>query len=292
MASERPTESAATLTGWERLSRLFSYTFARTNAIGEVPAMPEEFREWSQDTLTAMLAGLVFGGGKQWLQERQAGVPEAPADAPTKLHAARAVAEANTQRLSRIGNNSLRGALGFGSIAAVFYGVQMLSAVYRGRRGFLDSAHGGLAAGAMFGLALHRSVKAQVPVARSIVLGGALGASLGIPFGLLQDKLVDMLPPEHQAARARRQQQMEAVITTGAVEPERVREAAAARGYNVTELLIQQLEASLSSSPTRQRQQEEAQQAEQQQAEQQQQQQAEQQGRQQRRWWGRGGGQA
>lgn len=35
--------------------------------------MPEELKEWAQDTLIAMLAGLVFGGGKRWVDERQAG---------------------------------------------------------------------------------------------------------------------------------------------------------------------------------------------------------------------------
>ena len=114
----------------------------------------------------------------------------------------------------------------------------MLSGVYRNRRDFLDSAHGGMAAGALFGVsckgrrgaclhmwhklpcscmlnllfrrlhahcvcshcnpspaasaplcpAVHRSVKAQVPLARSVVLGAALGASMGIPIGLLQEK--------------------------------------------------------------------------------------------------------
>ena len=39
----------------------------------QVPPMPEELREWSQDTLTATAAGLVFGGGKRWLDERGAG---------------------------------------------------------------------------------------------------------------------------------------------------------------------------------------------------------------------------
>jgi hypothetical protein len=81
-----------------------------------------------------------------------AGTPQPPPDAPTKLHAARAIAEENTQRLSRVANGALRGGLHFGGLAAVFYAVQMLSGVYRGRRDFLDSAHGGMAAGALFGI--------------------------------------------------------------------------------------------------------------------------------------------
>jgi hypothetical protein len=51
-----------------------------------------------------------------------------------------------------LANASVRGGLHFGGLAAVFYAVQMLSGVYRGRRDFLDSAHGGLAAGAVFGV--------------------------------------------------------------------------------------------------------------------------------------------
>ncbi|KAL4437449.1 hypothetical protein ABPG75_004588 [Micractinium tetrahymenae] len=258
MSKDTPAEQGDALTGWQRVSRLFSYAFARTDASAEIPPMPEELKEWAQDTLVAMLAGLLFGGGKRWVDERQAGPPQPPPNAPTKLHAARAIAEANTQRMSRIANASVRGGLHFGGLAAVFYGVQMLSGVYRGRRDFLDAAHGGLAAGAVFGYSLHRSVKAPTPAARSIVLGAALGASLGIPFGLLQDKVVSLLPAEHQAARARRHQQMEELIERGAVEPDRVREAAAARGYDVTAAVIQQLEASLSSSPTRQQQQQAA----------------------------------
>lgn len=60
-----------------------------------------------------------------------AGPPQPPQDAPTKLHAARAVAEANTQRMSRIANASVRGGLHFGGLAAVFYGVQVRKAAVR-----------------------------------------------------------------------------------------------------------------------------------------------------------------
>lgn len=118
---------------------------------------------------------------------------------------------------------------------------QTLSGVYRGQRDFLDTAHGGMAAGAVFGLsrergaaawwigagwaggpgsgvllcgsgctaclqpgtpdraccqpppcrtAVHRSTGARGSLLRSLVLGSALGASLGVPFGLLHDKVV------------------------------------------------------------------------------------------------------
>ena len=156
----------------------------------------------------------------------------------------------------------MRGGLHFGGLAAVFYAAQMLSGVYRGRRDFFDAVHGGLAAGAMFGLArelqrlglgskscigivaegassflalpnhkyslqlipppdpaVHRSVRPTgASPLRSLVLGAALGGSLGVPFGLLQDQLIVLLPEEHRSARLRRQQQTEAVIAgTGAV---------------------------------------------------------------------------
>ncbi|EFN59863.1 hypothetical protein CHLNCDRAFT_49731 [Chlorella variabilis] len=242
------------LTGWQRVGRLAGYAFKRQEPGEEVPPMPEELREWAQDTLTATLVGLVFGGGKQWIDERGAGAPQAPPGAPTKLHAARAIAEENTQRLSRVANASVRGGLHFGGLAAAFYAVQVLSGVYRGRRDFLDAAHGGMAAGALFGLSLHRSMGMRASPLRSLVLGAALGASLGIPLGLLQDKVASLLPEEHRAARLRRQLHTEAVIA-GTVRPERVRAAEAARPYDVAGAIIQQLEASLSSSPTRQQQQ-------------------------------------
>ena len=54
---------------------------------------------------------------------------------------------------------------------------------------------------------------------RSLVLGAALGASLGIPFGLLQDKLLELMPEEQRGARLRRQQQTEAVIAGTGVVP-------------------------------------------------------------------------
>ncbi len=56
--------------------------------------------------------------------------------------------------------------------------------------------------------AVHRSVKAKVPLARSIVLGSALGASMGIPIGLMQEKVSNCwvqgafkAPRQHQGAQ-------------------------------------------------------------------------------------------
>jgi hypothetical protein len=45
--------------------------------------MPDEFREWAQDTLLATFAGMLFGGGKRWAEERSAGgQPGAGTDSP------------------------------------------------------------------------------------------------------------------------------------------------------------------------------------------------------------------
>lgn len=40
----------------------------------QLPPVPEELREWAQDTTMATFAGMFMGGGHQWLQERRAGV--------------------------------------------------------------------------------------------------------------------------------------------------------------------------------------------------------------------------
>lgn len=82
--------------------------------------------------------------------------------------------------------------------------------------------------------------------------------TLGQPWTCPVDKVVP-----RWAAAARTQHGLTPLLpclllNPATVEPERVREAAAARGYDVTAAVIQQLEASLSSSPTQQRQQQTA----------------------------------
>lgn len=47
---------------------------------------------------------------------------------------------------------------------------------------------------------------------RSIVLGAALGGSIGVPAGFLQEKIVTMLPPEQQEARQIRTEKMEKLL--------------------------------------------------------------------------------
>ena len=90
----------------------------------------------------------------QWRQERAAGPVQAPVDAPSKAHASKAMAEEQTARLLRIINGALKGSLRFGGLAAVYYGAQLSSGIYRGRHDYINSAMGGTAAGAMLGSSL------------------------------------------------------------------------------------------------------------------------------------------
>lgn len=126
--------------------------------------MPAELAEWAQDTMLATAAGMVLGGGMQWREERAAGPVQAPPGAPSKAHAAKAMAEEQTQRLLRIINSSIKSSLRFGSLAAVFYGVQLAGGIYRGRHDFINSAAGGMAAGAVLGSSLSRFIKKEIAI--------------------------------------------------------------------------------------------------------------------------------
>ncbi|GAB4814544.1 hypothetical protein N2152v2_001590 [Parachlorella kessleri] len=234
-------------------------TLAATNFLLQLPPVPEELKEWAQDTTLATFAGMLLGGMQQWLEERRAGPIAAPTGAPTKAHAARAIAEEQTQRLARISNSTLKGGVRVGGLAAVFYAVQMLSGIYRSRHDFHDTAYGGMAAGALLGYSWiliedwglipgFLAVKGRSRI-RSSVLGAALGASIGVPAGLLQDKVVEWMPEDLKQRRAARFLQTEDILA-GTVKP--TRELSAARGYDVTAAVIAQLEASLSSTPHKQ----------------------------------------
>ena len=47
---------------------------------------------------------------------------------------------------------------------------------------------------------------------RSCVLGAALGASVGVPAGLMHDKLVQLMPEDQRQQRQERLEQTEAII--------------------------------------------------------------------------------
>lgn len=89
-------------TAWTRLSTAFKYATSRVQMDKEVaclltpgstlfmsrptillsgiyarlqvPDPPPELKEWSQNTSLGIFAGLIFGGGTQWLRDRQAGI--------------------------------------------------------------------------------------------------------------------------------------------------------------------------------------------------------------------------
>ncbi len=83
-------------TAWTRLSTAFKYATSRVQMDKEVaclltpesilfflsdiwarlqvPDPPPELKEWSQNTSLGVFAGLLFGGGTQWLRDRQAGI--------------------------------------------------------------------------------------------------------------------------------------------------------------------------------------------------------------------------
>lgn len=74
----------------------------------QLPPAPQELHQWAEDTALAAAVGMVVGGVQQWREERGAGPVQSPADAPTKAHAARAMAEEQTQRLARVGNGTIK----------------------------------------------------------------------------------------------------------------------------------------------------------------------------------------
>ena len=124
----------------------------------QTPPMPAELAEWAQDTMLATGAGLLLGGFMQWREERAAGPLQPPPNAPSKAHAAKAMAEEQTQRLLRIINASLKSSLRFGGLAATYYGAELSSSIFRGRHDFYNSAVGGMAAGAVLGSSLSKLI--------------------------------------------------------------------------------------------------------------------------------------
>ncbi len=94
-------------TAWTRLSTAFKYATSRVQMDKEVacllmpgsilfisrptillsgicarlqvPDPPPELKEWSQNTSLGVFAGLIFGGGTQWVRDRQAGIQQTSA---------------------------------------------------------------------------------------------------------------------------------------------------------------------------------------------------------------------
>ncbi|KAK9806785.1 hypothetical protein WJX72_002738 [[Myrmecia] bisecta] len=182
-------------TAWSRLSQAFSAATQHVEPGEDVPEMPEELREWGANTSMGMFAGMAYCGGRQWYRNRLAGPAHISKEGLTQAQHTRLLAEANTQRLARVLNETLRGGLRFGSLCALFYGVQGLSAVARGGAGWQDTVLAGTITGAVFGAMLPGS---RTGVARSASLGGLLGAAISAPLGLAQQQLISLLPEEQR----------------------------------------------------------------------------------------------
>lgn len=120
-----------------------------------MPPAPLALVEWAQDTSLALAVGVLLGGIRQWREERSAGpINASSSNFPTRAHAARAAAETQTQRLLRIANASVRTGIRFGGLAALFYGAQLVTSIYRDREDFYNTMMGGVVAGTGLGLLL------------------------------------------------------------------------------------------------------------------------------------------
>ena len=167
-----------------------------------MPPMPEQFAIVAQNVSLASVTGLAAGSLSQWWVERTT----APLGGGTKktvtAHAARTIAEEQTQRLLRIMNASLLNSIRFTGFAALFFGGQLLSQVYRASDDGYNMIVGGLASGAAFGLFLARG--SMVNRLRGTILGAAAGGCLAAPVGLLQDAVDNMLPEEEKVKKQQR----------------------------------------------------------------------------------------
>ncbi|KAK9865050.1 hypothetical protein WJX84_003383, partial [Apatococcus fuscideae] len=98
-----------------------------------------------------------------------------------------------------------RGGLRFGSLAAVYYGVQGLVGVARAKEDLQNTVAAGLTSGCLFG-AVYLPARGGGRL-RSSILGAALGAVVAFPVGYVQhqlDTLVEgnMSPTESQTTAA------------------------------------------------------------------------------------------
>lgn len=184
----------------------------------QVPPIPEEFRQWGQETGISITLGTILGGIRQWSIERMEGPLAEPTDAPTKAHAVRALAEAKTQRLRRTLDGAIRGGLRIGSLAAIYTGSMSLISIYRGTRDWQNNAASGMITGSVFGAWLATTTTrrgAGVRLVKNATLGAALGGVLAAPIGLIQQYLEKSLSIEDQEARAARYQLTEDIIAGG-----------------------------------------------------------------------------
>ncbi|GAB4822688.1 hypothetical protein N2152v2_009734 [Parachlorella kessleri] len=112
-------------------------------------------------------------------------VGKAGSDAPKSEAAARVQ---TAKELSRVRSAALKGGLRLGGLAAVYYGVGMLTAVYHNHYNVVSHTAGAASAASLLGFSLGGL--------RGAALGAAVGAAVGVPTGLLWDRSGSWLPGE------------------------------------------------------------------------------------------------
>jgi len=112
---------------FRRIRELLRYAFTKDDYNDpHRPPPPQELKEFGQNTMLLLGAGLIFGGVQQVIQERRQPPPTVP-PAYSKAEAAKLLGELNTRRLIRVMNSSLRGGLWCGWLGALYFGVEGLA---------------------------------------------------------------------------------------------------------------------------------------------------------------------
>ena len=171
----------------------------------QVPPPPEEMVDAAYNTLLSAAIGAIFEGSRRGLYDTRGKAMSAP---HAKQHA-RAMADAEKQRLANLARAGLKGAGRFGSFAALFLGTKFFLGVYRDSRDYYNSTCGGLVAGGAMGISMILGSPVQAMNAsartgtlfRAVIMGSALGGILGFSAGLLEDGIVQSLPEEEAKIR-------------------------------------------------------------------------------------------
>ncbi|KAL4448532.1 hypothetical protein ABPG75_005751 [Micractinium tetrahymenae] len=193
------------------------------------PPLPEGLSDWPQTIVPGFLAGALHGGFSKWEDIRKEQVPAGHGGASPSF---------TLQRAFRLLDAANRRGMALGGMTALFFFVEMVSGVCRGRRAFLqDAAVGGVAVGAVF--AAHRMTASPVWPPPNLAANTATIVGIGLVQGFLQ--------------KLQHQERLRVAAAAAAAEDEQRRqELAAARKQDAASLLLAQLEAQLSTTPAQQ----------------------------------------
>ncbi|KAK9906560.1 hypothetical protein WJX75_004165 [Coccomyxa subellipsoidea] len=191
-SEECSTSGRENQTPFERISQALKFATTRIEPGDPVPEVPAELKEWAENTAMGSLAGMLYCGGRQFAQNRKEGLYRPPQGGLSPAQVARLIAEENTRRLIRLGNETLKGGLRFGALTGLFFGVQLLSSIARDRRDMQDTVNAALVTGGLFGALLPGTPAFRL---RSAILGAALGGVVAVPASSLQEQ-VEKLAPE------------------------------------------------------------------------------------------------